>query len=175
MSADTSSSGVKQYTAIYTVSVGRYGGSYVQMLRFLQHPGQTLKEAMNQAGYKTQKKGYEWDISEATVFLFEGWPQQQGESQKDAASGETVLREALQYIASVCDNTFQADCLERLIGNRARHALQEAQAINHSMKTGAQQGEPPQNEAASPEVTLDQVTRLLSRAVDMLNTLGNKS
>ena len=79
MNSKEPSAGGVRYTAIYTVPVGRYGGSYVQMLRFVKQPGQTLEEALNTAGYKTQKQGHEWDISEATVFIFNGWPQRRDE------------------------------------------------------------------------------------------------
>ncbi len=68
-----------KFTAIFTVPVGNYGGNYPNMVRFEQRPGESIKDALNRAGYEKQKKGEEWDISESTVFIFEGWPALEGE------------------------------------------------------------------------------------------------
>lgn len=65
----------RKVTAIYTVSVGSYGASYPAEIRFKVKEGEKWQDAMNKAGYKKQKKGYEWDIADAVVFLYDGWPE----------------------------------------------------------------------------------------------------
>jgi len=76
-----------KFTAIYTVSVGRYGASYPKLLRFEQYEGETVIAALNRAGYATHEAGKEWDISEATVYIFNGWPSLQGENDSDIKAG----------------------------------------------------------------------------------------
>jgi hypothetical protein len=70
-----------KFTAIYTVSVGHYRNSYPKMIRFEQLEGETILGALNRAGYAEQDAANQdrWDISEATVYLFEGHPRMQGE------------------------------------------------------------------------------------------------
>lgn len=76
-----------KFTAIYTVSVGSHRASYPKLVRFEQHEGETVIGALNRAGYATQKAGEEWDISESTVYLFNGWPSLQGEDATEIKAG----------------------------------------------------------------------------------------
>ena len=120
MNSKEPSAGGVRYTANYTVPVGNYGGCYVQKIRFVQNPGQTIKEALNEAGYKTQKEGHNWDIMESTVFLFEGWPTVQGEFSVEATpkTGKVAeaARQAQPYI--VCSAIRQKDTGAMVCGPR---------------------------------------------------------
>ncbi len=63
-----------KFTAIYTERVG-YDNSYIVRKIYVEAEStahQHVWTAINEAGYKVQKVGYEWDIADAVVFLFYG-------------------------------------------------------------------------------------------------------
>lgn len=69
---------MQKLTLIYTVPVGfgSSAGMTITRMLYLEAPAKCttneLMSAINEAGYKTQKPGYEWDIADAIVFLFYG-------------------------------------------------------------------------------------------------------
>lgn len=71
---------MKKFTAIYTESVGNYGATIVKMVRLTQHDHETIVQAVNRVGYETQQEGWNYDIFDSVVFLFEGHPQLEGET-----------------------------------------------------------------------------------------------
>jgi hypothetical protein len=80
---------MKDYTVIYTESVGRYGASYPKMLRVTLTDKESLKDGINRAGYESQVPGQEWDIMESVVFIFEGHPTLQGDRTVRSAGART--------------------------------------------------------------------------------------
>lgn len=63
-------------TAIYNSPVGLYDGQSIPTLIYFEAPSKCstneLYRAINEAGYKTQKPGKEWDICDAVSFIFYG-------------------------------------------------------------------------------------------------------
>ncbi len=63
-----------KFTAIYTESVGYNGATIVKKIYFESESASNkdIWAAINEAGYKIQKVGHEWDIADSVVFLFFG-------------------------------------------------------------------------------------------------------
>jgi hypothetical protein len=72
---------LRKYTAVYTESVGRYGGCVVLVIRFEVKPGQKIMDALNEAGYERHKKMGDdpYDIAGAATHIFDGHPNLEGE------------------------------------------------------------------------------------------------
>lgn len=69
---------MQKLTLIYTepCGFGSSAGMSIPKMLYLEAPAKCttneLMRAINEAGYKTQREGYEWDIADAMVFLFYG-------------------------------------------------------------------------------------------------------
>lgn len=64
-----------KFTAIYTEQVGYNAGQCIVKKIYVEAPSashQHVWKAINEAGYLTQKPGFEWDIADGVVFLFYG-------------------------------------------------------------------------------------------------------